>query len=383
MQNTTKPEGMQIEVETNLQNAQTTVQHLVKRAVAGLPQMIDERSGLFCFKVKRNTQAGLVQEGLSPRYTAMTLMGLRRLEKSGTRSPIETNAIFEGMMKNLDWIENVGDLGLVFWLTAQLAPRRLDDLEQRLQLKSALARFQDKRNGVTMHLAWLLTGICYSAQATGNTTRLKEVAYETYKLLIQNQGKDGYFRHMAANGTLKANVRGWMGSFADQVYPIYAMTQFFKTFSDESALDRARQTAHAICQAQGPLGQWWWHYDARNGKVFEQYPVFSVHQHGMAPMTLLPLGKAAGIDFQPWINKGLEWIDQHNELSVNMEDDGTNVIWRCIRQSRVRRVSEALFGAPGNSQPAGLSVLHECRPYELGWLLYGLIELLPQTHPST
>ncbi len=372
---------MRMTVETNLQDTQTTVQHLVRRAVAGLPQMFDRRSGLFCYKVKK-TQTGLVQEGRSPRYTAMVLMGLRRLEQSGTPSPIETNAVFEGMLKDLDWIENVGDLGLMFWLTAQLAPQRLDELDHRLQLKSAFARYQDTRNGVTMHLAWFLTGVSYYAQATGNSTKLNDLAYKAYKVLIQNQGKNAYFSHVAKNGSLKASVRGWMGSFADQVYPIYGMTQFFRAFGDESALERAQQCARAICEAQGPLGQWWWHYDSRNGKVFERYPVFSVHQHGMAPMTLLPLGKAAGIDFHPRINKGLEWIDFRNEIAVNMEDDSANVIWRCIRQSRVRRLSRVLFGAQVNGRPGGLSVLHECRPYELGWLLYGLVELLLQTQPG-
>ena len=39
--------------------------------------------------------------------------------------------------------------------------------------------------------------------------------------------------------------------------------------------------AHGLCQAQGALGQWWWHYDSLRGRVFEGYPVFSVHQHGM------------------------------------------------------------------------------------------------------
>ena len=291
-------------------------------------------------------------------------------------SPIDTKPIIEHLFSNTDWVANIGDLGLLFWFAAQLDPNRLAELEGRLKLETALTRFADARRGVTMHLAWFLTGVSYYAQAAGKTKKLEDLAKQTFDLLIQNQGKNGYFSHLAYTRSLQAGVRGWMGSFADQVYPIYGMTQFYNAFGDSKALEPARLCGMAICEAQGSLGQWWWHYDARNGTVFEKYPVFSVHQHGMAPMTLLPLGKALGESFDQWIYKGLEWIDRRNELSVNMEDSSANVIRRCIRQSRLHRLSSALLGERGNDHPKGLSVLHECRPYELGWLLYGLAELL-------
>jgi hypothetical protein len=352
-----------------------TVQRLVERAVRGLPQMFDARSGMFCYKLQK-TATGLVQEGISPRYTAMTLMGLHRLEYKGMPCPVEVKAVLERLLANTDWVDNIGDLGLLLWLAAQVAPGRLRELDNPLQIPTALSRFADAREGVTMHLAWFLTGLSYYSLASGDPEKMREVACETYDLLIQNQGKKGYFGHLARHGSLKGSVRGWIGSFADQVYPIYGMTQFSQAFGDRSALGRAQDCAVAICGAQGPLGQWWWHYDSRTGRVFEEYPVFSVHQHGMGPMTLFALSKATGMNFDPWIYKGLDWIDRGNELSVNMEDDSANVIWRCIRQSRLQRLSGTLLGTPMNGQPKGLSVLQECRPYELGWLLYGLAELL-------
>lgn len=357
------------------QDGQMAVRNLVKCAVLGLPQMFDQTTGMFCHALKK-TADGMVQEGISPRYTAMTVMGLRRLEARGTASPIDMQPIIDQLTSKTDWAANIGDLGLLFWFAAQVAPNRLEELERRLNIDNALTRYEDARQGTTMHLAWFLTGVSYYAQVAGKSSKLQASAEQTFNLLVRNQGKNGYFSHLAQARSLKASVRGWMGSFADQVYPIYAMTQFAKAFENQAALKRARLCATAICQAQGPLGQWWWHYDSRNGTVFEKYPVFSVHQHGMAPMTLLPLGKALGESFDPWIFKGLDWIDQRNELSVNMEDSSANVIWRCIRQSRLQRLSGALLGAPKSGQPRGLSVLHECRPYELGWLLYGLAELL-------
>jgi hypothetical protein len=315
----------------------------------------------------------------------MTLMGLHRLEQSGATSPVNVKSVVQRLLTNVDWVNNLGDLGLLLWVCAQIAPEKLGELDRKFQIESALTRFGDAREGITMHLAWFLTGLSYSWLASWNRDTIRAAAHETYQRIIQNQGELGYFGHMHTNRGIKGSMRGRIGSFADQVYPIYALTQFSRAFGDDSALPRAKKSAMAICEAQGPLGQWWWHYDSRSGRVFQQYPVFSVHQDGMAPMALVALSKVSGTSFDPWIYKGLDWIDRRNELSVNMYDESANVIWRCIHQSTFKRYSGALFGDRRNGQahgPDGLSVLCECRPYELGWLLYGLVDLLDKSAPG-
>ena len=64
------------------EKAQATVQRFVALATRGLVPMFDEQKQLFCYSLKK-TDRGMVQEGLSPRYTMMTLMGLHRLEEAG------------------------------------------------------------------------------------------------------------------------------------------------------------------------------------------------------------------------------------------------------------------------------------------------------------
>jgi hypothetical protein len=124
------------------------------------------------------------------------------------------------------------------------------------------------------------------------------------------------------------------------------------------------------------MGQWWWHYDAPSGCVADGYPVFSVHQHAMGPMTLFKIGEVANRDFDEWIYKGLKWINSNNELKFDMENGALNLIWRCIFRNRrsLGRYLKAGYGsfkrAVQQANPAELKVLYECRPYELGWLLY-------------
>jgi hypothetical protein len=349
------------------------VRQLNTLAVKGLVPMFDSEKQLFCYKLKQ-TPTGLVREGISPRYTAITLMGLHRLGESGATSPIEIKRVFDVLMTDTGWVDNIGDLGLLLWLCALVAPDRLDEVNRRLDISSALTRFRDARQRRTMELSWFLAGLAHQALACPEKLAgTRDLALETYRRIKRNQGKEGIFGHLASNEGIAGMIRSDIGSFADQVYPVYAMTKFSQAYEDEQATKSALDCALTLCEAQGSLGQWWWHYDSSNGQVAESFPVFSVHQHGMGPMALLTLGEAVQSDFGPWIHKGLQWIDD-NELGFDMQDDSANVVWRCIERSRPNRIWNAAVNLVTRREDresrGGLRTLFECRPYELGWLLY-------------
>jgi len=349
------------------------VQHLVAAAEAGVVQMFDREKQLFCYRLKK-TDRGLVREGLSRRYTVITLLGLHQFEHAGFASPIDTKPVLQNLSTNTGWVNNVGDLGLLLWLCALAAPESLAELDSRLDVTSALRRYRDARKGLTMELAWFLSGLCHWALAQpAKLADLRTLAFETYGMLQTNRGSGGLFGH-AGKGSTAGWIRGKIGSLADQLYPVYAMTKLSEVYGDNGAAKGALDCARVLCAAQGPLGQWWWHYDASNGRVVQGYPVFSVHQHGMVPMTLLALGDALQVDFGPWIYKGLRWIHSENELGFDMEDASANVIWRSIYQPTLKKLWNAALnagmGREENRSGNGLRILFECRPYELGWLLY-------------
>lgn len=355
------------------------VERLVALSVKGLVPMFDPAQRLFCFTLKQ-TDRGMVRQGISRRYTMMSLMGLHRLEQSGTKSPIEIQPVLDSLLTQTDWIDNIGDLGLLLWLCALVLPDQLREVGDRLGIKNALTQFRGARQSHTMELAWFLTGLSYGIlSGTPPTAGISDLAAETYRSLIRNQSDHGIFGHSSTNQSLAGVFRGGVGSFADQVYPIYAITRFSQAFRDEKALERALDCGLNICEAQGALGQWWWHYDSSTGEVGGRYPVFSVHQHAMGPMTLFALGEATNSDFGPWIYKGLEWIGK-NELGFDMEDASANLVWRCVHQSapvRYWSAAKALLARRSDtSSRNGLTVRFECRPYELGWLLYAFANAL-------
>jgi len=355
-----------------LQGHRPNLLELNRLAAAGLPQMIDPKTGLFCHRIAKGA-GGFVREGVSPRYTTMSALGLNRWNLAGGTSPISIQGLVDALLADRAWLDNIGDLGLMLWVSAEVAPGRLQDIYNSLRVASAWDRL-----GVgevrTMEMAWFLTGLscavpCLPADLAESARTL---AGQTYRQLIKNQGESGLCGHQAIGTGWLGKIRGRIGSFADQVYPILGLTQYGKTFGDHGALERARQCADAICDHQGPLGQWWWHYNAGSGKTFQRYPVYSVHQDGMAPMALWAVGEATGRDYRGAIYKGLSWIYGNNELGCDMRDESSLMIWRSIYGQGVGRRTREVSDLLGMSRQStgDLRVLYECRPYHLGWLLY-------------
>ena len=348
---------------------------LNRMSVQGLIPMYVAEKQLFCYRVV-HTSTGLVSEGISERYTIMTLLGLRELERAGARIPFDTDAIYASLAQDMNWIQGAGDLGLMIWLTAAFAPDQIEGLLRRYNVETALDRYVDTRQARTMELAWFLAGLSHAALACPEkSSDLRNVADKTYDRLKKNQGKSRFFGHLGTANSVSGFLRGRIGSFADQIYPVYAMSKFAVAFQVESSSGAALDCAKAICEAQGELGQWWWLYDSQSGRVSSKYPVYSVHQQGMAPMGLIAADEATGHSFQEPIYKGLRWIYGANERREDMRDLPQSLIWRCIypqqKYSKYTDIIRSLVGLPGGTPSAAdLKILHEDRPYELGWLLY-------------
>ena len=135
-----------------------------------------------------------------------------------------------------------------------------------------------------------------------------------------------------------------------------------------------------LCRLQGSLGQWWWLYDARDGGVVDGYPVFSVHQDGMALMALLWAGDVLGVGFDDAINRSLNWLTPANERHTPMVTEKPGLILRDIHRYGIGRVGRMFEGTlhclgrtmawNGGKEAAAFRVNAECRPYHLGWVLY-------------
>jgi len=114
-------------------------------------------------------------------------------------------------------------------------------------------------------------GVSHAALARPDKlSEFKNLADRTYRRLKQNQGKSGYFGHLGTTKSVAGLLRGRVGSFADQIYPIYGMSKFAMAFHMDTASTAALDCAKAICRAQGEMGQWWWLYDSNSGPSLQR-----------------------------------------------------------------------------------------------------------------
>ncbi|GGV59115.1 hypothetical protein GCM10010294_06840 [Streptomyces griseoloalbus] len=355
-------------------------------AESGLPAMLLPGQEAFAFTMA-GTKApdgswSLERRGTSTRYAAITALGVRHLPEDRQRVVLagRTAQEFTGsLVESLPSVTNLGDAALIAWAAAETGHPKLSDA-----LAGVEALDDHDRPQYTVEAAWVLSAL---AAARDSADVERPLAAARDRLLRARIGNGPLFPHATGPG-LVPWYRAHVSCFADQTYPLQALARAHAGGDgDPEALAASEACAARLCELQGEGGQWWWHYDARTGGVVEGYPVYSVHQHAMAPTALFDLADAGGSDFGASIRKGLRWMTDVPELAGHpaaqepLIVDGLSVTWRKVYRGDPKKAVRAARGLSTRAVPGlrltpldrvyrPLSVDHECRPYELGWMLH-------------
>ncbi len=344
-------------------------------ALRALPGMFLRDQQLYAFRVRRSEagDAGVQAEGVSRRYTAITLLGLAEEQEHDARRALGGYApaeIARRLLRDVATVENLGDVALTLWAA------RAVELED---VTAALDRLRElmtaKESHWTVDWAWSVTALtlCDVRDAAG----LRDQA--AARLMSSFNEQTSIFPHVVGPDR---RLRAHVSCFADLVYPTQALAYYALARGDERAARQARMCADKFCAVMGPAGQWWWHYDVRSGQVVEGYPVYSVHQDAMAPMALLIAQDAGGSDYVRAIEKGVAWMGAAPEIGGrSLIDERVGVIWRKVCRREPNKLTRTLQALATKLNPAlrvpGVNSLfppgridYECRPYHLGWLLF-------------
>lgn len=362
-------------LSTQSRHLVTRIQRYVILAKQGLAQSYRNGGFVQTMRLARTRlSADVHAEGESLRYTSIAALGLSRVNEDDQKRVLFGDTA-SGLGKTvvrraLDAIDPA-EIALAAWAGAEIC--KAIDARHFRRLRSLITSDQPIS---TVACAWALL----AATAVDDLESALQIRSAAAERLMAGQTDTGLFPHVLparAGGRMRSHV----GCFADQVYPIQALARLSAGTRIDSALASANRCAAAICELQGAAGQWWWHYDVRDGSIVEGYPVYSVHQHAMAPMALFELQDAGGTNYVKAIAKGLSWLDEHPEPAGNLVCEDRGIIWRKIgrREPRklvraVRTFTTALY--TGWTMPRMSAVFpanqidYECRPYELGWLLY-------------
>ena len=340
-------------------------------AFASLPRMWSVPQKRYFFRLRR-TPEGVVSEGLSRRYTAITLIGLA--EEAPEVAPRmmgghSAHDVAQGLVDELPSVENLGDVALTLW-----AARAVGLPDRRAAWDRLAAMTPDVGPHYTVEVAWALAALSIDEDAPARDLRDRLAR----RLLDAQGGRSALFPHVIGGRGLRAHV----SCFADLVYPVHALSYFARATGDRKALDAATACARRFCELMGAAGQWWWHYDWRTGDVVEGYPVYAVHQDAMAPMALHAVEDAGGPSFRAQVDLGMEWLRSAPELGGgSLVDDAAGIIWRKVARREPGKLARSLQAVASAAHPKlrfpGVNALlrpgaidHEDRPYHLGWLFY-------------
>lgn len=357
--------------------ASAEVQRLLGLAPRGLAAGYCADRGAFAQTVRAVRHGNRVvvrPEGTNLRYAAIAALGLARVHvdvqrevlAGGTARELAASVAQQAMTD-----ADPGAVALATWAAAEICGDVPGGLVRRQVewLTSGVAL-------TTVDVSWMLT-----AATVGHELRdAGQVIDLAAKRLLDEQRSHGIYPHVLPPGS-QARWRAHVGSFADQVYPLQALARAHVVTGDRTMLEAANATAGRICELQGAAGQWWWHYDIRDGNVVEAYPVYAVHQHAMAPMVLHDLVEAGGDDHRASVDAGVTWLVDHPEVLEDLVSERHGLVWRKVGRREPPKAARAISAVTTSVRPAltvpGLSRLlppvrvdHECRPYELGWLLY-------------
>lgn len=347
-----------------------------------------ERSLIGSFDRSRNLFAHQLHNGvwapidsIYPHETltssCIALIGLARQGGDFAAHRIDAEAVITAILGEVQRTGYEGGLGLVLWANAVIGGQRT-----AVELLDAVGRDLSSLDGdirptlTTMELAWLASGLLHELHRSPSDGPISQTARRTVNDLISSRyvAATRLMRHAGRTASPMHRLRSHIANFADQIYPIQALAFAGLVLDDQTAFNTANQLAQRHAELQGPRGQWWWHFDARRGHVALRYSVYSVHQHGMAPMGLMAVTAAGGSSFDNEITKSLTWIDD-NEAGSSLVDPAASTIWRDIAPTttRVRSLTRGALetiGVHDSSSFAPLAVNRETRPYEWAWCMY-------------
>jgi len=382
--------------ELNTQTVSDIIRKLRSVAIHSLVRMYRPNDRIFAFRLRKNDESEVL-EGVSRRYTAMVLIGLAGEERHVVKEILGDNSpedVCGRLLRDIDTMADLGEVALTAWAARAIgyskAPKAIE----------ALRRMEPERRPYpTMELSWALTALVVDGSDATDMSLADGIADV---LLASFNWESGVFSRWSADSKV-LRFRAHASCFADFVYPILALSNYYLATGNTKAIEGAVRCAEHMCQQQGNEGQWWWYHDARTGLVLERYPVYAVHQDAMAPMALFALARASGRDYSASIKKALHWLVDPTEVTDSLIDTERRIIWRKVARREPWRIIRGLQAASsylhrGLRVPAvdvlfpPVTIDYESRPYHMGWILYAwpanweensmmLTSVLKKTHP--
>jgi len=305
-------------------------------------------------------------------YSLNVILGFAKLGRKAWENDYDLPALLQ---KNARDLFETGAptyaMGMALWAAAELDVPLEESTGKKI--RDFIRNRSNWRNFRAQDAGMLLTGM--AEEKARGYHGFDQDSHDLYRFIINRyRSKSGLFFDQTYG------LRKNFGSFATQTYLTTACYHYGTRFKNEEALAIADESTQKLISLQGSNGGWPWFYFVPRGMVVDHYEVYSVHQHGMAPLFLTFAEEREVPGATQAITKGFEWLLGNNQLQQNMFVPELGMFYRSIirhaeladRRHRVTRaLGNALTGTSDTLAPGkDLTLRRECRSYELGWILY-------------
>lgn len=321
-----------------------------------------------CFDYEiRNNRPIALNTLQSCQQTAFCLLGLNRANIPCEKFNIVPHYCWETITRKIGTSQLSGLAGLYIWANAVW---EFDDFTMLAsQFGITDAGFNELVTRLTTReLSYLTSGLLHEYQRSGSDISERFARKASGHLLGRYFATTGLMNHTEEIPSSNLRTKRWTPYFTDQVYAIQAFSFASHMLGDHLALDVAEHLASKLVSLQGDKGQWWWQYDSRNSQTIREYPVYTVHQHSLAPLAMVALEQAGGTDYSAHVEKGRAWLN-HNELNARLVDLVEQRIWSGVNYCNPLW-SQALSLLRIKQAKPVLEVMRSVQPGDLGWFLY-------------
>ena len=302
-------------------------------AIRSLSRMYRPEERLFVFRLRRDGET-IVSEGLSRRYTAITLIGLAKEEPHTVAAVLgahDLQTVYGRLLQDI---------------TETTQPRRrrpdpLGGLRHRSPGSGAAverlrALHPETVAHPTVELAWVVSALTLDPGAADD---LREAAVR--RLLASFNRHIERLPSCDRGGT--ARTRSLPTSLASPTSSIPPR----RCPSTPSSRARPRPgtppaaCADYMCRMQGRDGQWWWHYDYRTGNVSSATPYTPFTRTPWRPMALFAASGGRG----PVLRRGRSsrpssgWRAAPSSKAGTLLDDRADLIWRKVARREPNKLS--------------------------------------------
>jgi hypothetical protein len=371
------------------EHVRSQLDDLADLALDVLPAMVDEDTGLFSHKTTV-VDGEYVNARPNVLYSTVTLVGLLEQRRKPADAVMPIGPALDSAHSAVG-APTVGNAACANLLWASVLA---EDPRGEVLLARLLEVTPNER--ATAELGQILYGLVIGARAyPAQRDAAMRVAHACAVELLARFSPEGrvFSAFPRRRMPRRSLLEGRLTSFASQVYPLHGLAALYLMTEAPPPRELAL-VANRIVDCQGALGQWWWMYSNRAPRIVEGYPVYSVHQDGMAFLGLVELDRLGVGNYWDALALGLDWLAGANELEVDMVDRSPGLINRCIQRTGSdadgryglsgagytralgRSLAPGMFDGAASAGAGGFEVLRECRSYHLGWLLYaqGLVE---------